>query len=136
VTPAQRARFDRLVERVIERLPGHVRAMLDESPIIVEDRPDDDMLRDLGMDPADPEAAGSLCGLHTGLAITERSVELDGVPSSQIHLFREGIVLEAGGWGGRRAEDAIREQIRVTILHELGHEMGLDEDDLDELGYA
>lgn len=110
--------------------------MLDESPIIVEDRPDDDMLRDLDMDPSNPESAESLCGLHTGLAITERSLEFDGVASSQIHLFRVGIVLEAGGWGGRRADAAIREQIRVTILHELGHEMGLDEDDLDELGYA
>ncbi len=134
MTPTERDRFDAIAERVIDGLPGHIRAMIEEAPIILEDRPDDEMLRDLGMDPTDPEEADSLCGLHTGLAITERSIELDGVASSQIHLFRVGIVLEAGGWGG--GDDAVGEQIRITILHELGHEMGLDEDDLDELGYS
>ena len=60
-------------------------------------------------------------------------MELDGVLPSQIHIYRLGIVREAGGWSNT---DEIREQIRITILHEVGHEMGLDEDDLDELGYA
>ena len=112
MTPGERDRFDRLVERVIDALPGHVRAMLDEAPIIVEDRPDRAMLVDLGMDPDDPEEADALCGLHTGLAITERSVEIDGVASSQVHLFRVGILLEAGGWGD---EASILEQIRITL---------------------
>ncbi len=134
MSPEERDRFDVLVERVIDALPPHVRAVLDESPIIVEDLPDEAVLRDLGIDPADRDEVEGLCGLHTGLAITERSVELDGVPTSQIHLFRVGILLEAGGW--HAGEDEVLEQIRITILHEIGHEMGLDEDDLDELGYA
>lgn len=39
----------------------------------------------------------------------------------------------AGGW--ERGEEAVREEIRVTLLHEIGHHFGLDEDDLADLGY-
>lgn len=131
----ERARFDALVERVLATLPPTILELFDEAPLIIEDRPDPQTLRELDMDPNDPEEAASLCGLHTGLMITERSIEDQTLPS-QIHIFREGIVLEAGGWDRADAEDRVLEQIRITILHEVGHEMGLDEDDLDELGYA
>ena len=52
-----------------------------------------------------------------------------------IMLFRVGIVAEAGGWDQPDALERIREEIRITLLHEIGHQFGLDEDDLARLGY-
>lgn len=135
--------FDAMVEAEINALPPGVRALLDEVPVIVEDEPDDATLAAFGMT---RDEADELCGLHTGVAFTERSVEASGELPSEIMLYRAGIVAEAGGWEPRSVAsddqrpaggpEAIREQIRITLLHEIGHQFGLDEDDLDRLGYA
>lgn len=125
-----RDRFDALVEQVLEALPPHLLDLLDQAPLIVEDHPDPKLLEELGMDP-DPEG---LCGLHTGTPMTERSVEDGHEHPETIHVFRHGVLAEAGGWPA--GEAAVREEIRITILHEIGHHFGLEEDDLDRLGYA
>lgn len=135
MSPQHRDRFDALLEEVIDQLPNAIRELIDQVPVIVLDRPTAAMLRDLGIDPADEEGAASLCGLHSGTADTERSVEHSGLMPSNIHLFREGIVELAGGWNAERADDEIWEEIMVTLLHEVGHQFGLDEDDLEKLGY-
>ena len=96
-------------------------------------------MREFGLeDPAD------LCGLHSGIPLTERSVSDPGGEIETISLYRLGIVEAAGGW--RRWQDdegrswggidRVREEIRITLLHEIGHHFGLDEDDLERLGYA
>lgn len=131
----QREQFDALLEEVIEDLPPALRERLDEVPVIALDRPTEKMLRDLGIDPSDQNAATELCGLHTGVSDTERSVERSAELPSEIHLFREGIVDLAGGWDQQDADDWIYEEIRVTLLHEMGHQFGLDEADLEDLGY-
>ncbi len=133
MTDEQRARFDSLVDVVLGSLPPDILAMFEEVPLLVDDEPDPRVLREFGLDPGSAEDRASLCGLHTGVAMTERSVEDDGVLPSQVHIYRLGIVSFAGGWGD---EAELQRQIRITILHELGHEFGLDEDDLDGLGYA
>lgn len=125
-------RFDALVEDAIEGLPAHLRAQLDEVPVVVLDQPTPDMLRELGARPADVD---EICGLHTGTAITERGLERHGELPTVIHLFRRGIVGLAGGWDQANADERIYEEIRVTLLHEIGHHFGLDEDDLADLGY-
>lgn len=154
MTPAQRERFDRLLEDVIAGLPRRVAALLDEVPVHVLDRPSGAMVEQLRRDGTlGPDEDGAdLCGLHSGVALTERSVEDPGgwgadigVPE-HVHLFREGIVslafenlgIEDGadGWSHPEADEEIYEEIRITLLHELGHHFGLDEDDLDELGYT
>lgn len=132
---ARREQFDALLEEVIEDLPAALRERLDEVPVIAMDRPTEKMLRDLGIDPRDADAATELCGLHSGVSDTERSVERSAELPSEIHLFREGIVDLAGGWEQEDAEDWIYEEIRVTLLHEMGHQFGLDEADLEDLGY-
>lgn len=134
--PEARRRFDELVEQAIASLPPRIRQLLDEVPVVVMDRPDADMLRDSGLDPDDPEAADELCGLHTGTALTQRSVEHSGDLPTVIHLFRRGIVAAAGGWHGPDADRRIYAEIRTTLLHEIGHHFGLDEDDLEQLGYG
>ncbi|MHC4414801.1 MAG: metallopeptidase family protein [Planctomycetota bacterium] len=136
---AERARFDALLEDVLASLPPRLHELLEEAPLIVEDRPSPTLLRELGID----EAQESLCGLHSGVPVTERSVgESPGLPET-IHLFREAIVEEAGGWEPFRdddgwwegGEEAVAREIRITLLHEIGHHFGLEEDDLAELGY-
>lgn len=126
-----RDRFDSLLEEVIGALPAGVARLLDEVPVVVDDLPSREVLRELGM--RDDEAT-ELCGLHTGAAFTERSVEQPEM-TSEIQLYREGIVDQAGGWGGDDGDGRVREEIRITLLHEIGHQFGLDEGDLERLGY-
>jgi predicted Zn-dependent protease with MMP-like domain len=126
-----RDRFDAILEEVIAGLPRGIARLLDEMPIVVDDRPSPQVLRDLGMR---EEESDELCGLHTGVAFTERTVEEADAPS-EIQLYREGIVARAGGWGVPEADERVREEVRITLLHEIGHQFGLDEADLERLGY-
>jgi predicted Zn-dependent protease with MMP-like domain len=137
MTDDEREIFDELVEDAIDQLPPRIRSLLDEVPVVVLDRPTPDMLKDLGIDPANTEEADEICGLHTGTAFTEQTFERPEL-TSNIHLFRIGIVALAGGWDDPDQEkslDNIFEEIWVTLLHEIGHQFGLDEDDLEKLGY-
>jgi predicted Zn-dependent protease with MMP-like domain len=129
VTAEDRERFDALLEAVLASLPRDLHALLEEAPLVVDDAPDPTMLRELGVD----GEVEMLCGLHSGVPITERSPEAGDGGLEIIHLFRAGIMEEAGGSG---ADDAdIAREIRITLLHEIGHHFGLDEDDLFDLGY-
>ena len=131
-----RDRFDALLEEAIEQLPPALRKLIDEVPVVALDRPTAAMMRDLGIDPNDEEEATSLCGLHSGVSNTDKSVEHSGELPSEIHIFREGIIELAGGFNQPEGDDIVYEEIMVTLLHEIGHEFGLDEDDLERLGYA
>ncbi len=124
MTDDDRRRFDEVLETVLEALPPRLHALLAEAPVIVEDRPSARLLGELGLGPDD-----LLCGLHSGTPVTERSVEQIPELPETIHLFREGILDVAGDW------DQLHREIRITLLHEIGHHFGLDEDDLAELGY-
>lgn len=136
----ERARFDGLFERVLASMPEEIHRMLEEVPVVLEDHPSRELLADMGIDPDD---RAGLCGLHSGVPLTERSVSDAGVPEV-ISLFREGILEEAGGWDEWTDDDGtelggearIVREIRITLLHEIGHHFGLDEDDLARLGYA
>ena len=134
-----RTRFDRLLDDALPQLPASLRNMLEQLQLIVDDVPEQSLLNQI-----DVEDATDLCGLHSGIPLTERSVEDAPTLPTSIHLFREGIVKMAGGWeewtdddgepmGG---EEIVQEEIVITLLHELGHHFGLDEDDLERLGYA
>ncbi len=136
LTHSDRSRFDLLLESVLKALPPHALAIIEEVPVIVEDQPSPGVLHEFGAEPED------ICGLHSGLPLTDRSVQDSGVLPDTVHLYRRGILAAAADRrhgsepGGDDDEAAIREEIRVTLLHELGHHHGLDEEDLDRLGYA
>jgi len=135
----ERERFDALLDEVVAELPAGVLDLLEEVPLIVDDEPSETALREILADfhagcdgtTAD-DLRDELCGLHTGVPITERSVEEGIELPEDIRLFRRGVVAHAGGWSDA---GVVREEIRVTILHEIGHHFGLDEDDLFDLGY-
>jgi predicted Zn-dependent protease with MMP-like domain len=131
---AERKVFDTLLAAHIDRLPEDIADKLDEVPVIVEDEPTEELLRELGMNPDEDD----LCGLHSGIALTDRSVEHSGQEPDHIQLFR-GPIIRLADWSLRRDTPATRaelaRQIQVTLLHEIGHHFGLDEDDLEALGY-
>lgn len=138
MTHEHRERFDAILEEVLEQVPQRVHDLLEEVPLIVDDRPALELAQQLAADfgeECDEEFIQSLCGLHTGIALTERSVQDHAELPEDIRIFREGIVTTAGGWDQPEADDIIFEEIWITVLHEVGHHFGLDEDDLEELGY-
>jgi predicted Zn-dependent protease with MMP-like domain len=77
-----------------------------------------------------------LCGLYTGIPLTKRSINDSGVPSDVIHIYRQGILSSIGGLRRKIDPADLRQQIRITILHELGHHHGMTERELRELGYG
>ncbi len=133
---AERDLFDGLLEEALGLLPPELVELLDEVPLVVDDEPEPALLIELGMDPS---AGDELCGLHTGTAHTERTYEAPVEWQGNIRLFRRGIIAEAGGWADdaeSTGEERVFTQIMITLLHEIGHRFGLDDDDLDRLGYA
>jgi len=134
-TPAQRERFDRLFEAVLAELPERIAQVLEEVPVHLDDAPDRAVLREFGLHERDVhDAADQWCGLHTGVMLTERSIDDHPTLPDHINLYRQGIARAAGGW--HADDETIRREIQITLLHEIGHHFGLDEDDLDRLGYA
>ena len=128
--PELREYFDSQVDEVLPKMPEQVHKLLDEVPLVVEDFPSKTVMHKLGV-----RRREHLCGLYTGVPLTQRSIELSGVPSDVIHIYREGILCMATDRRGEIDEPELREQIRITILHELGHHHGLTETELEELGY-
>jgi len=127
-----REHFDLHLETVLANLPASIATLLDRVPMIVEDYPSDALVRQLGL-----HSRRQLCGLYTGIPLTNRSIQGPPVPSDAIQIFREGILSQTRYLdGGRVTNEGLREQIRITILHELGHHFGMTEEDLDELGYG
>ncbi|MEM1212036.1 MAG: metallopeptidase family protein [Planctomycetota bacterium] len=131
-----RAVFDAVLDEEVAVLPAGVAAMLEEVPLVVEDEPSRRLLDEMGIGPGE----GDLCGLHQGVPLTERSVEESGRLPDRMMLFRGPIIRLAGysllhGTAGPSYDELVR-QVHITLLHEIGHHYGLDEDDLDALGYA
>ncbi|MBL4702206.1 MAG: metallopeptidase family protein [Phycisphaeraceae bacterium] len=119
--------FDSLLEQHIAQLPDWVAVRLEEIPVIVDDEPSDETLNMLGL----KRRSSELCGLHTGIPMTLRSVEQPWRLPDHIQLFRGPINRVA-----RASQTSLSEQIRITLLHEIGHHFGLDEDQLTQLGYG
>ena len=127
MNPMARAKFDGLLEEVLAELPERIHELLEEMPLVVDDEPSLELFRELGLDPA----SNDLCGLYTGRPLTQRSVEHSGVLPDRVQIFRGPIVRLA-----REEGVELKQEIRVTVLHEIGHHFGLDEDQLRALGYG
>jgi predicted Zn-dependent protease with MMP-like domain len=123
--------FDEQLEQVLPQLPQQVRNFMNDVPLVVEDYPSPEIMRKMRV-----RHRSALCGLYTGIPLIQRSINHSGVPSDVIHIYREGILSQAGIRRGSVDEAELRNQIRFTILHEYGHHVGLSERDLRELGYG
>ena len=131
ITPKKRQRFDRLLEQVLGDLPQELHKLFDEIPLVVEDRPSPAMLQKLKL-----SRGKYLCGVHSGIPLTHRSVRHSGTLPTVITIYREGIYLAAGKQGSPPDDDELGAQIRFTVLHEIGHHFGMTEDDLRAHGYG
>lgn len=125
----EREEFDRLLEEVFDQLPAYVNEKLEEVPVIVEDEPDEKIRREMGetelTEPSD------LCGLQHGVPLTEKSDFSAEMSAPLIMIFRGPIYRLAGN-----SHRELRKQIRITLLHEIGHHFGFSEDDLHAMGYG
>lgn len=127
-----RAWFDRLVEEVLAALPDRVQEMVSAIPLYVEDYPSRKLARELGL-----RQRSELCGLFTGVPLHEKRLDEPTVMlPDRVTLFREGILAAAASGRGRVTEDAVREEIRITLLHEYGHYYGMSEEELENYGYG
>jgi len=129
--PDARRRFDEQLELVLEQLPPLVHELIEQVPLHVEDHPSARTMAEMGV-----VDRRQLCGLYTGIPLDQRSVQHSGTLPDVVTIFREGIVECARDRRGRVCESRLQEEIRITILHELAHHHGLDEDELRELGYG
>ena len=120
-----KARFAELVERALAELPPQFAAALEEVPVEIRPASTPSQRRRAGL-----ERDELLLGLYTGIPRTRRSVEHSGTMPDVIYVFQEDVELAVDD------EKDLVEQVRITVLHELGHHFGLDEDDLDRLGYG
>ena len=106
-------------------IPQPFATHLEEIAIEIRTRPTRKQLHEAGL--AEDEL---LLGLYLGHPMTERSVTQGARLPDMILIFQEDIELVSD-----TEQDLVRE-IRTTVLHEIGHHFGMDEDDLNELGYS
>jgi len=131
--------FDRQVEWVLNRLPPNVLHILKEVPLHVENQPSKRLRRELKID--EPE---ELCGYFCGVPNGEKSeyfganvyLSPDLPMLTSITIFRRGIVAASRDDWGKVRRCSLRQQIRITILHELAHLHGMDEEEIEEIGYG
>jgi predicted Zn-dependent protease with MMP-like domain len=119
---ARRLQFSRRVESALRELPVETRQFFDNVAIVVEDEPAPGSRADLAGEPEE------LFGLYHGIPQSQRSGGYSMVVPDRITVYR-GPLVRAFGTGPE-----LDEEIRVTVLHELGHHLGFDEDELERMG--
>jgi predicted Zn-dependent protease with MMP-like domain len=110
-----RTRFDELVSDALDTIPAELAQAMDNLVVLVEDS-----------DPEDPD----LLGLYHGIALTERSSSYGGVLPDRIAIYREPILAMCAD------EDEVVHEVAVTVVHEIAHHFGIDEETLHELGWG
>ncbi len=96
--------------------------------MVVEEWPSPEDLEEVGLEPTERE---ELLGLYLGVPLTERDTHYFGVLPDRIALYRRSIL----SWVGEDAE-AIREEVRRTVIHEIAHYYGISDERLDEMGWG
>jgi predicted Zn-dependent protease with MMP-like domain len=116
--------FDRIVERAIYRIPLEIRKHLENIQVSVRSRPSRKMLKALNL-----PHQNVLLGLFEGVPLNEQSITNPPLFPATIFIFQEPL---------QEICDTIEElekQIEITVVHEIAHAIGIDEDRLEELGY-
>jgi predicted Zn-dependent protease with MMP-like domain len=106
-------RFEELVSEALDSLPPEFASHIDNVAVMVEDG----------------TTESPLLGLYQGIPLTKRTAGYSGVTPDRITIFRLPILARS------RTEDDVREQVRRTVLHEVGHYFGIGDGRLRELGW-
>ena len=110
----RRHQFEREVDLVIEALPLWVLDEVDNLVVVVEDTPTSEQ--------------GDVLGIYEGVSLAERGDYWGSLPDRIVIFYQPH--LEMG-----LSESELKAEIRKTVLHELGHHLGIDDDRLTELGW-
>ena len=111
-----RERFEELVSDALDGVPEELAALMDNVVVLVEDEPPAD----------DPD----LLGYYDGTPLTERDTRYAGVLPDRIMIFRNPTLRMC------EDEDEVVDEVRITVVHEIAHYFGIDDDRLHDLGYG
>jgi predicted Zn-dependent protease with MMP-like domain len=114
--------FETLVERALRTLPRRFKDKISNVAIVVEDWADEETLGQLGIEPPD-----TLYGLYRGIDLTRRDTSYGNVLPDTIHIYQGPIEEDCGD-----AEE-MAELVRDTVIHEIGHYFGLDDDTMEDI---
>ncbi|MFD4181785.1 metallopeptidase family protein [Rhodococcus sp. NPDC058514] len=109
------ARFEELVGEALDLIPAELARAIDNVVVLVEDR--------------DPEEPG-LLGLYQGIALTERDSHYGGSLPDTITIYREALLEVCD------SEEQVIEEVAITVIHEVAHYFGIEEDRLHQLGWG
>jgi predicted Zn-dependent protease with MMP-like domain len=113
------------IARVLDKLPRQFRKQLHNVEVVIEERPGEELFLDAGLDPEQD----TLYGLYQGIPLPDRSSLYPPILPDKITIFSEPLLQDFPD------PDELREQIRITVLHEIAHYFGFDDDEIDKLGY-
>ena len=113
------------VGRIIDRLPRSFRERLLNVEFVVEERPSIELLRAEGLDPRHD----TLYGIYEGIPLPDRSSLDPPLLPDKITIFAEPLLEDFPD------PEELREEIRLTVLHEIAHYFGMDEEEIEDLGY-
>ena len=108
-------RFDELVSDALDLIPRDLASAMDNVVVLVADR-----------HPEEPD----LLGLYEGVALTERDSDYAGTLPDAITIYREALLEVCD------SEDEVVEEVAITVIHEIAHHFGIDDDRLHELGWS
>ena len=111
-----RERFEELVSEALDSIPPGLTALIDNCVVLVEEEPPED----------DPD----LLGIYDGTPLTERDSSYSLVVPDRITLFRGPLLAMC------EDEGEVVEEVRITVVHEIAHHFGIDDDRLHALGYG
>lgn len=119
-----RKAFEQLVGDAIDDLPAEFREKLKNVAVIVEDYPSEELLEQMEVPPGD-----TLFGLYEGIPLTERASFAEPLYPDRIYIFQRALEEQC------LSPDEVKEELKITLVHEVAHFFGLDDDYLEELGY-
>ena len=111
-----REEFEALVDRALDAVPDEIAALIQNVVVLVEDE----------APPDDPD----LLGLYDGVALTEREANFAAQLPDRILIFREPLLDFCDSL------EQLQDEIRITVVHEVAHHFGINDERLHELGYA
>ena len=108
-------RFDELVSDALDLIPPELAAAMDNVVVLIEDR-----------HPEDAE----LLGLYEGVALTERDSDYFGSLPDAITIYRQALLDVCD------SEDEVVQEVAITVIHEIAHHFGIDDERLHQLGWG
>ncbi len=110
------AAFEGLVNRALDEIPDEIASLISNVVVLVEDEP--------------PEDDPTLLGLYDGVSLTERYGDYGMVLPDRIFIFRGPLLRMCADL------EELADEVRITVVHEVAHHFGIDDDRLHDLGYA